>query len=970
MNATHVRRQAGGWRLEAGVELRAAALIAWSAVLLLGVAAAAAEPPVVLDETCSLRCYYRFATDLVSPALMKAEGEAILGKTGFDRIQRETQRSMGLAERDGFGVFRPSAVMLREARKVGTIEALKKTRPDPQADWRDLVFVRMFFDPYTAPPLPADWASATFDDSSWVVGRPFQTDMPNDLPPDRTTGNMSKVHIDALQFIGTGIHAACYRARFVVSDPSAALRAGPAAAGDMTLRLVYRGGVRAMVNGKEVGRGHLPTGALAPDTPGTDYPAEAYQEGAERDRRLGPLQVPAALLVKGTNVLAIEVRASNLNPIVLKRQQSRSWNALHDREGNWRHGFLARFELRAGASAVSGLRRPAGLQVWVPDIHHRVISTEFLPPGEPPGAVRVVGTRSGAYAAQVAVGTDKDLVGIEVAVGELKQVDGPGQLPGAAVKVFGMVPLPADEFNYELGDERGLDAKFPSQATLAQFQKMQNPAQPYVFDQISPRMPTTVPGGTCRPFWISLRIPPDAAPGKYRGAVSVKAAGAGPISLPMEVEVFGWRLPEPGQFQTFVGCEENPYGVAKQYGVPLWSDEHFKLLETSLRHLGRIGSDWLNVPILRCTEFGNKEDSMVRWVRKADGSLAFDYTVLDRYLDLAVREMGPPRVINFAVMHGNTGAGIAATPAEVNVWGERTARAVPLNVNLLGGNKAEAEKAWTAFALSLRDHMKKKGLDRAMHFGYPHDREDDPDLRVLLARVTPEVRWTAGPHQAGWQGFATSQYDVVGTVRYFGSNQHAAFRPDMGWKALVAHLTIPRIDSSVQSLHTASHPFAFRTLVNHSLALGRAGFCRVGADEWAAIHYEGMRVPTWIVGMPVLFTLWPGQDGAESSARFEVLLEGIQEGEARIFLEQALDRRLVTGELLERAQRTLFDHYQATCFFQNKLCIFELEKYHHGWQERSRALYQVAAEVAGRVRPTGPARPLEPNLPPRPGVSR
>jgi hypothetical protein len=324
--------------------MRAIALIAWSAVVL-PATAAAAEPPVVLDETCLVRCYYRFATDLVSPALVKAQGEAILGKAGFDRLQRETQRSMGLAECDGFGVFRPSAVMLREARKVGTLDAMKKARPDPRADWRDLVFLRMFFDPYTAPPPPPDWPAATFDDGSWPAGRPFQIDMPDDLPPDKTNGNMSKVHIEALQFIGTGIHAACYRARFVVIDP--------AAAGDMTLQIVYRGGVRAMVNGKEAGRGHLPTGPLAADTPGADYPAEAYQEGAERDRRLGPLCVPAALLVKGTNILAIEVRASNLNPVVLKRQLSRSWNALHDREGNWRHGFLAKFELRAAASPTT-----------------------------------------------------------------------------------------------------------------------------------------------------------------------------------------------------------------------------------------------------------------------------------------------------------------------------------------------------------------------------------------------------------------------------------------------------------------------------------------------------------------------------------------------------------------------------------------------------------------------------------------
>jgi len=95
--------------------------------------------------------------------------------------------------------------------------------------------------------------------------------------------------------------------------------------------------------------------------------------------------------------------------------------------------------------------------------------------------------------------------------------------------------------------------------------------------------------------------------------------------------------------------------------------------------------------------------------------------------------------------------------------------------------------------------------------------------------------------------------------------------------------------------------------------------------------------------MPVLFTLWPGTDGAESSARFEALLEGIQEGEARIAIEQALDR---SGSGSPQARAVLHNHFVETSFFQNKMCVFELEKYHYGWQERSRALYGAAAQAA------------------------
>jgi hypothetical protein len=154
----------------------------------------------------------------------------------------------------------------------------------------------------------------------------------------------------------------------------------------------------------------------------------------------------------------------------------------------------------------------------------------------------------------------------------------------------------------------------------------------------------------------------------------------------------------------------------------------------------------------------------------------------------------------------------------------------------------------------------------------------------------------------------------------------------------------------VLSLCTASRPFAFRVFTSHALGLGRVGISRVGCDAWAEAHYDGMRIPIWIVGMPVLFTLWPGADGAETSARQEALLEGIQEGEARIAVERALDAGRASGAAARRLRAGLDAHFRETGFFQNKLCIFELEKYHHGWQQRSRRLYRLAAVAAKATR--------------------
>ena len=87
--------------------------------------------------------------------------------------------------------------------------------------------------------------------------------------------------------------------------------------------------------------------------------------------------------------------------------------------------------------------------------------------------------------------------------------------------------------------------------------------------------------------------PVDAEPGTYRGTVTVRTDTLPPITVPAEAEVIGWRVPDPLQFQTVVESEQSPYGVAKAYQVPLWSERHFGLIESSFEQLARIGNDWL-----------------------------------------------------------------------------------------------------------------------------------------------------------------------------------------------------------------------------------------------------------------------------------------------------------------------------------------------------------------------------------------
>jgi hypothetical protein len=234
-----------------------------------------------------------------------------------------------------------------------------------------------------------------------------------------------------------------------------------------------------------------------------------------------------------------------------------------------------------------------------------------------------------------------------------------------------------------------------------------------------------------------------------------------------------------------------------------------------------------------------------------------------------------------------------------------------------------------------------------MYWGAPLEGEADPQLKTVLAAVAPNVFWTACGHEIMYNAnycLDDRFYKVITDIRYQGGWRN--FRDDQGWRSKTIHLENPRVGGTCFALHTTSFPFAYRVLPNHALAMGRTGFSWVGADEWAAIHYEAMESPRWITGTPVLFLLWPGEVGAESSARFEALLEGIQETEARIAIEQAIEAGCVPGPLAARLKKALADHFDATTYFVANSIIYGMEQYHFGWQARSRRLYQAAAESA------------------------
>jgi hypothetical protein len=147
----------------------------------------------------------------------------------------------------------------------------------------------------------------------------------------------------------------------------------------------------------------------------------------------------------------------------------------------------------------------------------------------------------------------------------------------------------------------------------------------------------------------------------------------------------------------------------------------------------------------------------------------------------------------------------------------------------------------------------------------------------------------------------------------------------------------------------------------------QCGFGRFNADFWPVIkdsrtgqlaYTISSRYPetTWAqCNISMTAYLAPGPEGAASTVRYEMMREGIEECEARIFVEKALldkARRARLGEeAAARIQGVLDDRTRAINCAGGELGTYWYSS--SGWQERSARLFCLAGEIEGLLTSKG-----------------
>jgi hypothetical protein len=169
-------------------------------------------------------------------------------------------------------------------------------------------------------------------------------------------------------------------------------------------------------------------------------------------------------------------------------------------------------------------------------------------------------------------------------------------------------------------------------------------------------------------------------------------------------------------------------------------------------------------------------------------------------------------------------------------------------------------------------------------------------------------------------------------------------------------LGFPRFGVSfINALYDSSRLAAYKVVTEATVQGNLCGLGYLGGDFWPVPFTrdgkEVRRVRVSWGGQGICMTdavtacFSPGPDGAAFNERMEVFREGVQVGEAILFLERALEDKKVSadvakriGELLDERARNLLRAEEHGSTFH----VFAGS----GWQERDDRLFALCAEVA------------------------
>jgi hypothetical protein len=391
-----------------------------------------------------------------------------------------------------------------------------------------------------------------------------------------------------------------------------------------------------------------------------------------------------------------------------------------------------------------------------------------------------------------------------------------------------------------------------------------------------------LPDDRIQPIWLRLDVPPAAAPGRYAGTVEVRLGEKESASFKVTVEVLDALLPSPHEDHFYLDLWQHPGAIARYHEVKLWSEAHWALIRDYTRLLAEAGQNPITACIMHdpwASQTFDPHESMVEWVRQADGSFAFDFSVLERYVKLCFEEglTGPINCYSLAMGPGGR------RDCPIRYWDEAEGCYAKLDSAV---GDAAWKSVWKQFFTVFIPWLKERNWLTKTCIAMDEAPEDK--MAAVMQAIPGEFRIAlAGNYH---EELRDRVYDYC--IIYPGPKREFSARR--------------RANGMITTFYTCCGPeypntFTFSPLIEsrilpwNALNAGCDGYLRWAFASWPEDPLKSSVWGSWPSGDT--FLVYPGP---RTSIRFELFKKGIQDfGAYRLALEKAPDDTRLAEALAE-----------------------------------------------------------------------
>lgn len=383
-----------------------------------------------------------------------------------------------------------------------------------------------------------------------------------------------------------------------------------------------------------------------------------------------------------------------------------------------------------------------------------------------------------------------------------------------------------------------------------------------VADVLDLKESMNIPAGRKQPVWMTVNVPSNAKPGKYRGKLTVSSSNAKSRSLPVELIVSDHILPPDSDWTFHLDLWQNPYSVARYENVPLWSEAHFEAMRPVMRMLAEAGQKSVTTTIMNRPWNGQTEDafgSMVTKIRRIDGTWLYDYTIFDRWVEFMF-SLGIDKQINCYSM--------IPWALEFDYYDQATSSNTTIQAT---PGSPEYNEYWGSFIADFARHLKSKGwFEKTMIAMDERPLESMQAVLSLIRKIEPDFKISlAGSYHE------PVIYDIVDFSETFSGKKE--FPESVKAKRKELGLTTTFYTCCAEAhpnLFVISDPDEAVWLGWFAQAENYDGYLRWAYNSWTADPLTDARFRTWPAGD--CFVVYPGGRGSVHLAK---LTEGIQDFE-------------------------------------------------------------------------------------------